>query len=127
MPTLRYFPSQGSPRVFNVHKPVTTVEQRLVHVFPVVRDDAIVRVETPAAVIRPYPQSRGDLLPGYQPVAEPGSTALLASEATGDSLPDLLAVNRLGDSVTLLAGDGTGHFDFRSDYFPLGAASQGTN
>ena len=25
MPTLRYFPSQGSPKVFNVHKPITTV------------------------------------------------------------------------------------------------------
>lgn len=50
-----------------IHKPVTTVEQRLVHVFPVVRDDAVVRVETPAAVIRPYPQPRGDLLPGADP------------------------------------------------------------
>ena len=25
MPTLRYFPSQGLPKVFNVHKPITTI------------------------------------------------------------------------------------------------------
>jgi alpha-mannosidase len=50
-----------------IHKPVTTVEQRLVHVFPVVREDAVVRIETPAAVVRPYPQPRGDLLPGADP------------------------------------------------------------
>jgi hypothetical protein len=51
-----------------VHKPVTTKEQRLCHVFPVVlvgaNDDSPLRIETPGAVICPRPQPQGDLLPG---------------------------------------------------------------
>ncbi len=47
-----------------VHKPVTTKEQRLCHVFPVVQEGAELRIETPGAVIRPRPQPQGDLLPG---------------------------------------------------------------
>jgi hypothetical protein len=47
-----------------VHNPVTSEEQRLCHVFPVVQHGAELRIETPGAVLRPYPQPRGDLLPG---------------------------------------------------------------
>ena len=47
-----------------IHKPVTTQEQRLCQVFPVLRDGAELRIETPGAVIRPRPQPQGDLLPG---------------------------------------------------------------
>ncbi|MEN6576962.1 MAG: glycoside hydrolase family 38 C-terminal domain-containing protein [Phycisphaerales bacterium] len=47
-----------------VDKPVTVNEQRLCHVFPVVQDGAELRIETTAAVIRPEPQPKGDLLPG---------------------------------------------------------------
>jgi len=47
-----------------VHKPVTTKEQRLCHVFPVLSERAELRIETPGAVIRPRPQPQGDLLPG---------------------------------------------------------------
>jgi hypothetical protein len=48
----------------HVHKPVTSQEQRLCQVFPVVRDGSELRIETPGAVIRPYGQPRGDLLAG---------------------------------------------------------------
>jgi hypothetical protein len=47
-----------------VHKPVTAKEQRLCHVFPIVPRGAELRIETPGAVLRPYVQPRGDLLPG---------------------------------------------------------------
>ena len=47
-----------------IHKPVTTDKQRLCQVFPVMGDGAELRVETTAAVIRPFPQPKGDLLPG---------------------------------------------------------------
>jgi len=50
-----------------IRKPVTTAEERLCHVFPVAAPGAVVRVETPGAVIRPYPQPQGDLLPGADP------------------------------------------------------------
>jgi alpha-mannosidase len=48
----------------HVYKPVTTKEQRLCHVFPVLQEGAELRIETPGAVIRPRPQPQGDLLPG---------------------------------------------------------------
>ena len=47
-----------------VHKPATTEEQRLCQVFPVLGHGADLRIETTAAVLRPYPQPEGDLLRG---------------------------------------------------------------
>ena len=47
-----------------IHKPVTTSEQRLTQVFPVMRPGAQVQIETTGAVIRPEPQPAGDMLPG---------------------------------------------------------------
>jgi len=47
-----------------IHKPVTTHEQRLTQVFPVMRPGARIQIETTGAVIRPEPQPAGDLLPG---------------------------------------------------------------
>jgi hypothetical protein len=47
-----------------IEKPVTTREQRLCHVFPVVPANAVLRADTTGVVIRPYPQPKGDLLPG---------------------------------------------------------------
>jgi hypothetical protein len=47
-----------------IHKPATDREQRLCQVFPVLRDGAVLRVESTGAVIRPKPQPEGDLLPG---------------------------------------------------------------
>jgi alpha-mannosidase len=49
---------------FRIDKPVTTREQRLCHVFPVLQPEAVLRAETTGVVIRPYPQPKGDLLPG---------------------------------------------------------------
>jgi len=47
-----------------IARPASTREERLCQVFPVMHRDAVVRVETPGAVIRPGPQPEGDLLPG---------------------------------------------------------------
>jgi hypothetical protein len=49
---------------FRIDKPVSTREQRLCHVFPVVHVGAELRAETTGAVIRPFAQPKGDLLPG---------------------------------------------------------------
>jgi len=51
---------------FDIHieKPVTTKEQRLCQVFPVLTKEAELRIETTGAVIRPRPQPAGDLLRG---------------------------------------------------------------
>jgi hypothetical protein len=48
----------------HINKPVTTEQQRLCQVFPVLGKGAVLRIETPGAVIRPRPQPEGDLLPG---------------------------------------------------------------
>jgi len=50
-----------------IHKPVTTQEQRLTQFFPVVREGAVERIETTGAVERPFPKPVGDLLPGANP------------------------------------------------------------
>jgi hypothetical protein len=47
-----------------ISKPPTTSQQRLCQVFPVFPKGAQLRLETPAAVIRPEPQPKGDLVPG---------------------------------------------------------------
>lgn len=52
---------------FRIHKPVTTVEQRLTHVFPVLAPGAVERIETTGAVLRPSLSPVGDLLPGADP------------------------------------------------------------
>jgi hypothetical protein len=50
-----------------IHKPVTTAEQRLTHVFPVLAPGAVERIETTGAVLRPLLSPAGDLLPGADP------------------------------------------------------------
>jgi len=51
---------------FDIHieKPVTSKQQRLCEVFPVLTKEAELRIETTGAVIRPMPQPQGDLLGG---------------------------------------------------------------
>jgi hypothetical protein len=49
---------------YRIEKPAGARPKRLLHYFPVVGDKAVLRIETPAAVLRPYPQPKGDLLPG---------------------------------------------------------------
>ncbi len=86
-----------------VHKPVTTKEQRLCHVFPVLLDGAQLRIETPGAVLRPRPQPQGDLLPG-------ADTRRFAVQGFVDaSVPD-------GAGVTIVPLDA---FALRLDLAPL--------
>jgi alpha-mannosidase len=47
-----------------IHKPVTTAQQRLTQMFPVMAAGAVERIETVGAVERPEFQPAGDLLPG---------------------------------------------------------------
>ncbi|MGA3166822.1 MAG: glycosyl hydrolase-related protein [Terriglobia bacterium] len=47
-----------------IKKPVSAREQRLTHTFPVIPPDAILRIETTGAVVRPQLQPAGDMLPG---------------------------------------------------------------
>jgi hypothetical protein len=47
-----------------ITKPVSTAEERLCQMFPVMQEGSVLRVETPAAVIRPRRQPEGDLLAG---------------------------------------------------------------
>ncbi len=51
---------------FDIHieKPVTSKQQRICQVFPVLTKEAELRIETTGAVIRPRLQPAGDLLPG---------------------------------------------------------------
>jgi hypothetical protein len=86
-----------------IEKPVTTAQERLCQVFPVMREGAVVRVETPGAVIRPRPQPEGDLLPG-------ADVRRLAVQGFVDvSMPD-------GPGVTLVPLDA---FLLRLDQEPL--------
>lgn len=47
-----------------INKPYSNKEERLCHLFPLLKGDAIIRIETTGAVIKPKPQPEGDLLPG---------------------------------------------------------------
>ena len=49
------------------HKPVSTQQQYLCQMLPVLREGAAFRIETTGAVIRPQRQPAGDLLPGADP------------------------------------------------------------
>ena len=47
-----------------INKPVTAQQQRLCQIFPILREGAVLRIETTGAVIRPRLQPEGDLLAG---------------------------------------------------------------
>ncbi len=47
-----------------VKKPLSSQEQRLTHIFPVIPSGAMLRIETTGAVVRPQMQPAGDMLPG---------------------------------------------------------------
>jgi len=49
---------------YRVRKPAVAVEERLVHVFPVVGPGMTVRLDTTGAVVRPRPSPDGDLIRG---------------------------------------------------------------
>jgi hypothetical protein len=89
--------------VVRVEKPMTTRQERLCHVFPVMREGAVLRIETTGAVIRPRPQPEGDLLPG-------ADTRRFAVQAFVDaSLPG-------GPGVTIATPDA---FVLRQDLGPV--------
>ena len=50
-----------------IHQPVSTEEHRVTQSFPLIGTDATERIETTGAVVRPFPQPAGDLLPGANP------------------------------------------------------------
>ncbi|MBI4607244.1 MAG: hypothetical protein HY721_35210, partial [Planctomycetes bacterium] len=50
-----------------LRKEPVTEEERLCHVFPVLREGSVLRVETTGAVVRPRREPEGDLLPGADP------------------------------------------------------------
>jgi hypothetical protein len=52
---------------YRIKKPVTTQEQRLTQVFPVMRAGSVERIEDTGAVVRLRSQPEGDLLPGADP------------------------------------------------------------
>ena len=94
-----------------VRKPTQSNEERLCHVFPVVPPGGAVRIETPGAVIRPYLQPDGDLLPG-------ADTRRFAVQGFVDaSLPD-------GPGVTIAPLDA---FVLRMDLDPLSFEALGND
>jgi hypothetical protein len=116
---------------FNIHKPVTTVQERLVHVFPVWKTGMVERLETTGAIIRPYPQPRGDLLPGANPsrfavqnfvdVSYPGGPGVTIATVDAYALrPDLgsLTFEALGNDQNFkeVTRDQNGETEFRFRY-----------
>jgi hypothetical protein len=51
----------------HIHEPVSSEEHRVTQSFPVMGEGAVERIETTGAVLRPFPQPAGDLLPGANP------------------------------------------------------------
>jgi len=49
---------------FRVRRPVSSREQRLCQIFPFATHKTVLHVDTTGAVVRPYPQPKGDLLSG---------------------------------------------------------------
>ena len=84
---------------FRVRKPASPGRQRLCHSFPLLDGKAPLRVETPAAVVRPRPQPEGDLLPGADArrMAVQGFVDL-AGESAGATLAPLDAFCLLLDA-----------------------------
>jgi alpha-mannosidase len=69
-----------------IHKPVTTQEQRLMQMFPVLGPSDVQRVETVGAVERPQFRPDGDLLPGADPNRFVVQGFVDASAATGSGV-----------------------------------------
>jgi len=114
-----------------VHKPVSTQEQRLCQVFPVLRNGGELRIETPGAVIRPRPQPQGDLLPGadtrrfavqgFVDVSAPGTTGVTITSLDAFALRldlDPLTFEALGNDQNYreVTQDQDGVTEFRFRY-----------
>jgi hypothetical protein len=74
-----------------IEKPMSTVQQRLCHRFPVSLKDATLRIEATGTVLRPRPQPEGDLLPGADPrrFAVQGFVDITAERGRGITLVPL--------------------------------------
>jgi hypothetical protein len=125
----------------HIHKPVTSQEQRLCQMFPILQDHAELRIETPGAVIRPYAQPQGDLLPGadtrrfavqgFVDASGPGGTGVIIAPLDAFALRlDLasLTFEALGNDQNYreVVQDQDGVTDFRFRYVVQGHA-QGYN
>ena len=95
---------------YRVRKPAVAVEERLVHVFPVVAPGATVRLDTTGAVVRPRPAPEGDLVPG-------GNTRRFAIQGFVDA-------SGPGGGVTLVTRDA---FLLRHDLEPLSFEALGND
>ena len=95
---------------YRVLKKAAAVEERLVHVFPVVAQGATVRLDTTGAVVRPRPQPEGDLLKG-------GNTRRFAIQAFVDA-------SATGGGVTIAPLDA---FLLRNDLEPLSFEALGND
>ena len=95
---------------YRVRKPAVAVEERLVHVFPVVAPGTTVRLDTTGAVIRPRPAPDGDLVPG-------GNTRRFAIQGFVDA-------SGPGGGVTVVTRDA---FLLRHDLEPLSFEALGND
>ena len=95
---------------YRVRKRAVAVEERLVHVFPVVAPGATVRLDTTGAVVRPRPAPEGDLLKG-------GNTRRFAIQGFVDA-------SGPGGGVTVAPQDA---FLLRNDLEPLSFEALGND
>jgi hypothetical protein len=113
-----------------IEKPVTTVQNRLCQVFPLMRDDATLRIATTGAVIRAKTQPQGDLLPGadtrrfaVQEFFDVSNDAIGVTVAPWDAFVlrtdlDTLAMEALGNDQNYkeVTKDQNGETEFRFRY-----------
>ena len=95
---------------YRVRKRAVAVEERLVHVFPVVAPGATLRLDTTGAVVRPRPAPEGDLLKG-------GNTRRFAIQGFVDA-------SGPGGGVTVAPQDA---FLLRNDLEPLSFEALGND
>ena len=95
---------------YRVHKRAVAVEERLVHVFPVVAPGATLRLDTTGAVVRPRPAPEGDLVRG-------GNTRRFAIQGFVDA-------SGTGGGVTVAPQDA---FLLRNDLEPLSFEALGND
>ena len=95
---------------YRVRKPAVAVEERLVHVFPVVGPGTTVRLDTTGAVVRPRPAPEGDLIPG-------GNTRRFAIQSFVDA-------SGPGGGTTVVTRDA---FLLRNDLEPLSFEALGND
>lgn len=124
-----------------IYKPNSDKEERLCHIFPLLDKDAIIRIETTGAVIKPKLQPEGDLLPGadirrfavqgFLDISLPGGPGVTIAPLDAYALRldlDQLAFEALGNDQNyrevVKDQDGITNFQFR---YSLRAHTDGYN